>query len=179
MPWKMTDLRTATPVEELALLKSCVIYNCETGKLHWHPSGPHRNRKKKEVGSFCFYVVCEVFSKSYPGHVLAWMLHHGDWPAGMIDHIDGNPLNNKISNLRLVTASQNSINQKIRADNKSGYKGVRWVANRNKWSAEIRLNGKSTWLGHHDTMEDAAKAYAIASANLHGEFARTSTLITQ
>jgi hypothetical protein len=91
-----------------------------------------------------------------------------------VDHIDGNGLNNQRDNIRAVTPSQNSQNQRIKANNKSGIKGVRWDKIRCKWVAEIGVNRKGVHLGRFDAKEDAASAYATASARIHGNFGRTS-----
>lgn len=61
----------------------------------------------------------------------------------LIDHIDRNPLNNQRSNLRIVTKSQNSMNSKLRSDNKSGMKGVTWNKEKNSWECRIKFNGKT------------------------------------
>lgn len=88
------------------------------------------------------------------------------------DHIDGNGLNNRRSNLRSATKSQNMHNARVRKDNSSGYKGVNWNKRKAKWEARIRLNGKHHRLGYHATPEAAHKAYCAASKALHGEFSR-------
>jgi hypothetical protein len=90
----------------------------------------------------------------------------------MVDHIDGNGLNNRRSNLRWATASQNVINQKRRSDNLSGFKCVCFSALHKKWRARIKANGKRLHLGYFETPEKAFDAYKAASEKLHGEFAR-------
>jgi hypothetical protein len=89
-----------------------------------------------------------------------------------VDHIDGNPLNNQRSNLRLVTPSQNACNVPRRCDNHSGYKGVGWSKIVGKWRARIMKEGKTRYLGYFDNVEDAAAAYVEAAKKLHGVFAR-------
>lgn len=91
-----------------------------------------------------------------------------------VDHIDGNTLNNRRSNLRLATRSQNCQNQKVNASNLSGLKGVSWRESRKKWQAQIMRNYKKYYLGLFDTPEAAYSAYCIASKSLHGHFGRTS-----
>jgi hypothetical protein len=88
-----------------------------------------------------------------------------------IDHIDNNPSNNNIENLRIATASQNSFNQKISSKNTSGIKGVYWNKNANKWKAQIMKNGKSHFLGYFDNLEDVRIAVEKARKEMHGEFA--------
>ena len=88
-----------------------------------------------------------------------------------VDHIDGNPLNNRKSNLRLVTHAQNQRNFKKFKTNTSGYKGVAWHKARRKWRAYIVLNAKQRHLGLFTSKIRAAKAYDEAARKLFGEFA--------
>jgi hypothetical protein len=89
-----------------------------------------------------------------------------------VDHINGDGLDNRRSNLRLATKAQNQRNQRLRRDNKSGFKGVCWDNRAKKWRALIRFNGKQKTLGYFDTPEEAYEAYCAAAIELHGEFAR-------
>ena len=89
-----------------------------------------------------------------------------------IDHVDGNGLNNRRNNLRAATTAQNQRNQGIDRRNKSGVKGVWWVGSQQKWRAGITVDRKRYYLGSFSSKEDAAAAYDMAAARLHGEFAR-------
>jgi hypothetical protein len=94
----------------------------------------------------------------------------------LVDHVDGNGINNTRQNLRKATNSQNLINRK-NLSNTSGYKGVSYDRGhyRNKpWRAQIKINYKSKTLGYFSTPEEAADAYKVASINYFGEFARTN-----
>jgi hypothetical protein len=98
-----------------------------------------------------------------------------DAPPGLeVDHIDGNGLNNRRSNLRVVTRAQNAWNRRKASYNKSGFKGVTLDKPTGKWRAQITLNRKQRFLGHYDTIAEAAAVYAKASAELHGEFGRVA-----
>lgn len=88
------------------------------------------------------------------------------------DHENLNTLDNRRSNLRLATSQQNSCNQRMRQNNKCGYKGVHQHKNSNKWAAQIQANGEGKWLGEFDTPEEAYQKYCEAAKDLHGEFAR-------
>ena len=90
-----------------------------------------------------------------------------------IDHIDGNGLNNRRSNLRPATVSENHCNRKKPVTNTSGFKGVSWHKSSGKWRAEISIRGQKKGLGYFSDAESAAVAYAKASAEVHGEFGRT------
>lgn len=88
-----------------------------------------------------------------------------------VDHINGDGLDNRRCNLRLATAAQNQMNQRRRRDNTSGFKGVRFDRARQRWRAEIRVDGKHIFLGRFDTPVEAHRAYCKAAALYFGEFA--------
>lgn len=87
------------------------------------------------------------------------------------DHIDGDGLNNRRSNLRLCTIGENNQNQGILARNTSGYKGVSWNTSTKKWLAQISCDGKNRYIGVFSSKEEAHAAYCGAASKLHGEFA--------
>ena len=89
-----------------------------------------------------------------------------------VDHIDGNTFNNKKDNLRFVTVHQNSQNRKARSDGSSGFKGVSWKANQNKWVVRIQTDGKRIHIGYFTEKEEAARAYDEAAKLYFGEYAR-------
>lgn len=88
-----------------------------------------------------------------------------------VDHINGNGLDNRRVNLRPATASQNQANQRMRRDNRSGFRGVQH-APRGRWRALIVVRGKRISLGYYDAGEDAARAYDAAAQDAFGEYAR-------
>jgi hypothetical protein len=79
-----------------------------------------------------------------------------------VDHIDGNGLNNRSDNLRLVTHQENHKNRKLGSNNDSGHQGVSWHNARQKWGAYIWVGGKNKFLGYFDKFEDAAAARRAA-----------------
>lgn len=93
-------------------------------------------------------------------------------PIGMqIDHINHNDLDNRRTNLRICTASDNKCNSLLRKDSTSGFKGVVWYKNNKKWGARIKKDGILIHLGLFDDKETAAIAYNDAAKSIHGEFA--------
>ena len=108
----------------------------------------------------------------YGSHRLAWLMTYGEWPSGLIDHIDGDPSNNRLANLRLSNASLNAANKKRTSKNKSGFKGVSLVKSTGKWFASIKVNGKSINLGHYDDPSVAHAVYMNAARLHFGEHAR-------
>ena len=92
--------------------------------------------------------------------------------SGMVvDHINGDTLNNQRDNLRICTQRENSYNTKRPSDNTSGFKGVSWSKSRGKWEARIKANGKHKFLGYFDNKKEAAKTYDCSAKELFGEFA--------
>lgn len=88
-----------------------------------------------------------------------------------IDHINGNGLDNRRSNLRLATRSENMFNRGYQTNNKSGFKGVSFDPVTERWVSQISINRKRQWLGRFDTPEQAARAYDKKAIELLGEFA--------
>jgi HNH endonuclease/AP2 domain len=94
-------------------------------------------------------------------------------PAGYdVDHINGNKLDNRKENLRIATRSQNNYNKGLQSNSTSGFKGVSWSKQKNKWLARIRVDKKEMYLGSFDYKVDAALAYNEAAFKYHGEFAK-------
>lgn len=94
-----------------------------------------------------------------------------DDPAVLVDHINGDPLDNRRCNLRLCNYSQNAANKRRLTTNTSGFKGVTLHRRTGKWQAQLVKDGRSHYLGLYDDAESAGRAYAEAAQRLHGRFA--------
>lgn len=92
------------------------------------------------------------------------------------DHINGNPLDNRRSNLRSVTAAQNQYNQRPQRGRSSRYKGVGWHKEKRKWRAYIKKMGVDKHLGYFVAEADAAKRYNEEAKNLFGSFAKLNEI---
>lgn len=105
-------------------------------------------------------------------HRLVVGLQPGD--KRIVDHVNGNILDNRKANLRVCGWRENGWNSSIRSHNRSGFKGVIWEPRRNKWQAYINIDGKQKYLGLYQRAEAAHAAYCTAAAEYFGEFARGS-----
>jgi len=119
-------------------------------------------------------VQISAYCRMYYAHRLAWYFAKGTWPTGTIDHIDGNPLNNRISNLREATISQQVANQRRRTKHGVGLKGVSYHKQARKFQASIKVDWRSIYLGLFGTPEAAHGAYLIAAQKHFGQFARAA-----
>ena len=105
---------------------------------------------------------------------------HGYDLIGMdVDHINGNPLDNRKCNLRVVSHQQNCFNRKLSKNNSTGYKGVSLYKPNGKFKAYIKVNYKQIVLGYYDTAEEAAEAYNKAAIEYFGEYARLNVIKDQ
>lgn len=89
----------------------------------------------------------------------------------MIDHIDNDPTNNNVLNLRWATSQENGMNKQKNINNKSGMKGVSYNKDNDKWNAQIMKKGKSIHLGYFDNVKDAGECYDDKAKKIFGEFA--------
>lgn len=101
------------------------------------------------------YLHTGIDGKTYLNHRLVWLWHHGFMPENQLDHIDQNPLNNRIDNLREASRSCNMRNRKQQKTT-SGVKGVCWNKQGNKWQARITVKRKLIGLGCTDNLLEAA-----------------------
>jgi hypothetical protein len=152
-------------------LFSDLNYDPETGEFAWTISKPSRTKKPGRAGTIRKngYVSLSIQGRQYYGHRLAWLYVYGEWPKGDIDHIDGNPSNNRISNLRDVSTAMNSQNQRrANAVNTTGFQGV-WAPNaKNKgYVAYVNVNGVRHRAGSFATPEEAHSAYLKLKRELH------------
>lgn len=115
------------------------------------------------------YVTIRVLGRSVYAHRLAWFLTHGRWPNGVIDHIDGDPSHNRISNLRDVPQGINLQNQRRahKSNRSSRLLGVTFDSRNGKWMAKISIANKTRNLGRFASAEAAHIAYRAAKRMLH------------
>ena len=146
-------------------LKELLNYDQNTGIFTWL-----KNNKIAGGINSKGYVAIKIKNKLYKAHRLAWLYVYGEWP-NIVDHINRIRNDNKLSNLRLATPSQNQFNSNLRKDNTSGIKGVTWAKQSKKWLVQIRIDKKKTHIGIYKNFEMAKIAIDLARKKYHKEFA--------
>lgn len=161
------------------IVKSVLDYDPSTGTFIWRSVRPGRAKSGDRAGwvfkrtDRLSYLVINVHGRNYRAHRLAWLYVHGEWPPGLLDHVNGDGLDNRIDNLRPATVSENAANRRVRRDSSTGAKGVIWYARTRRWQARITVKGKEKHLGYFTRFEDASDAYQRAAVQHFGEFANS------
>lgn len=179
----------AKPMPTQEYLHECFDYDSAAGVLTWKHRPvehfPHAKEFRRWNTRHAYdaaggyhastgrMTVC-VDSKVYEYARVVWKLVTGFEPKAMIDHEDGNPLNNSLSNLREATRSQNIRNARKNSRAKLKLKGVDFHAKVSLYRARIKINGKETHLGYFKHALQAYYAYCKAALTYYGEFARLS-----
>lgn len=140
-------------------IRSALEYNSDTGELIFKPRGnamfntKYAGRKAFNSLDAYGYRQGNLLGKMYKAHRVIWAFHYGEWPNGEIDHINGDRADNRIANLRVVTASENRRNMRPRRDLPLGVSKVG-----NVWQARIKVAGRDIYLGLHKTLDLAIDA---------------------
>lgn len=152
-----------------SLLKECISYNPISGEFVWIKGYNNRNiGKVAGMIDVDGYRVIKFKKRIWRAHHLAWLYVNGEFPRSAMDHIDGNRSNNAITNLRVVTFSGNSQNQRVaHKDAKYGMLGVDKLSHRKLFRARIATGGKRVTLGYFKTPEEAHSAYLAAKRIMH------------
>lgn len=164
------------------LLRKLLSYDPEIGALTWLPRTPDmfpdkgrpRDKmcaawNKQFAGKQAFtskkmkgHLFGSIFDRDYQTHRVIWAIVHGEWPENQIDHINGDPADNRIGNLRKVTNAENNRNRARTGRNTSGVVGVYWCKVKSKWFARIWVNQRGIRLGFFATFEEACAARKAA-----------------
>ena len=148
----MSKHKPLPPLEEVQEL---INYDPATGQFTWIKTG-------KSTGLPNARNRCQIHLDDgiYQAPRVAWYLSHGEDPGNQqVDHIDRNPANNKINNLRLLTNQKNQFNRDV--------KGITYLPKRNKWRARIKVDRKQILIGDYDCPLLAHLAYKDAKAQYH------------
>jgi hypothetical protein len=146
------------------------LFEYKDGVLYWkNAQRPSFNGKKAGYDNGSGYKKVSIYGKQYYAHRIIYLMQHGVMPK-LVDHIDGNPSNNAIENLREANSSQNMMNSFQKANNLSGHRNVRYNKDRHNYSVYITLDGKQTFFGSYDDVELAGLVADEARRKHHGEF---------
>ena len=144
------------------------------GNLYWKHDRGSQKCKGKEAGTVSEKGYIRVRVRELGGsigvHQVIFAMHHGYLPH-IVDHIDGNPANNRIENLRAATKAENCRNSKMPKHNTSGVKNVSWHKANKKWAVHLNVNNHKRFFGLHDNIEFADLVAHEARDKYYGEFA--------
>lgn len=176
---------TANPLPCPTVIRLLLDCDHETGTLTWRKrpvwifkeggkSALHTSKiwNGRYAGKEALTALCKGYRKgsvrdtAIEAHRVVYCHKHGKWPRFQIDHIDGNPLNNSIENLRDVSPIENTRNRSMSHQNKSGHNGVHWCKKDKRWIAQISIKNKSKHLGQFRKIEDAIAARKVAEQDL-------------
>lgn len=164
---------------EAEYLRACLRYESGTGFLYWRTRPISHffnvraykfwNTRYAGKRAFCTengqgYYFGALDNEKYLTHRIIWKYVTGEEPPLIVDHVDRKPKNNRFKNFRAATKSQNNINSTVK-------KGIWFDAQRGKWQAYIKINGKRKHLGRHETKRAAQAARKKAAIELFGAFA--------
>lgn len=165
-PRKQSDEFPALTQDEL---KRVIEYNPDTGEFYWRVKAS----KNIAVGSLAGSVNAQnywqirLYGKVWLGHRLAWVYVFGRWPS-QIDHIDRDRRNNRISNLREVSGTDNQLNRGIQANNKTGHRGIHYSDRRREYVLQLSLKGTRVHCSYHKDIEDAVLVRDRVATQIYG-----------
>ena len=146
------------------------LFKYQDGELYWKIRVGMKTKMDKPIS--CLdkdgYKLVRYQGKNYKVHRIIFLMEHGYLPK-MVDHIDGNPANNKISNLRASTNQTNQYNQKLCKRNTSGIKGI--SINKGAYEVRMRVNGALKYFGRFNDLEFASLLADEVRNKYHKEFA--------
>lgn len=166
----MVKIVNQPPTQER--LKEVVEYNQETGEFVWRVSTGPRIKAGDPAGAYKGhgYGRIQIDGVRYNAHRLAWLYVYGYYPSALIDHINMDISDNRISNLREASHSDNLKNKKSRASTATGVKGITLSSSSGKYVVRIRSENRSYYFGSFSSLEEAKKVLYLNRDRIHGEF---------
>jgi hypothetical protein len=157
-------MKTVKSIRELTAADVSARYSYEPATGALTPVSTAREPFMSDYG----YLTVSLYGRTCAVHRLAWLLSYGAWPDKVIDHIDGDKLNNRLANLRDATAAENQQNRhRPSRRNSSGHLGVSWCRYRKRWHAQLTVNGERRLSKFFDDLASAVAAYAEAKREHH------------
>lgn len=165
-----TDAETAVETLDVERAREALAYDPDSGFVTWRISrGTAKAGERAGSVTVHGYRNIHLDGVTHQEHRLIWLLVTGEFPPETVDHRDGDPLNNRWENLRLATRRDQQGNKRVSKSNALGIKGIR--QHKNKFRADIEIDGTNYYLGLFATAEEASAAYSRAEINAFGEFA--------
>jgi hypothetical protein len=160
-------LRQAMPLTQAELHRQ-LRYDALTGRFYWNAKGGVPGGKRAGTARSDGRRQIIVNGKNYKEHRLVWLYVTGKWPASTIDHIDGDPSNNRFENLRDIPHAINVQNKRVpQSNNKTGLLGVSRDKHRRGWLARIHVNDTTIRRGPYSTPEEAHAVYLALKRQIH------------
>lgn len=150
-------------------VKDLLEYNPDTGVLFWRvnrstvKAGMRAGWLNKTTG----YILVHIDGRAYQAHRIIWTIVYGRWPQEQIDHINRDRADNRLANLRGASIAENAQNKSLYKNNASGYSGIGWHKQTQKWHVRLYISGKTKSLGLFKTLEDAISTREIAKTRIH------------
>ena len=154
-------------------LKEVLYYAKRTGRFTWIKASGRRSAVGSRAGWSVpsGYRRINIDGQAFLEHRLAWFYVYAAWPKAQLDHRNLDKSDNRFSNLREATPTQNMLNKPRYKNNTSGFIGFTYYKPTGVWRAELRINGQHVYLGQFPTAEAASAAYQVEIAKTRGKFA--------
>jgi hypothetical protein len=150
-------------------IRKVLHYFPETGEVRWR-FGNGRNVQPWQLAGGINgrgYRDIKINGKAMLAHRLIWLYVHGHFPKSVIDHKNRIASDNRLSNLRDVSQTDNAQNIGLPRHNKSGHLGVSWIKTHKSWTVYIKVDGKNKWLGYYKDIEQAVAARKAGEAKYY------------
>lgn len=160
------------------LLKVWITYDPDSGIVRWRRDSRYTKAGERADKTFFnkqnnyWYSRIALCGQHYATATIIWVYVTGRFPKTLVDHKDLDATNNRWTNLREATQSQNVANQRLSNRNTSGFKNVYWSKRKRKWHVLCKLNNKTKSLGHFDCLFAAVRTARLKAREIYGEFAR-------
>jgi hypothetical protein len=166
-------MKTIEPVT-IDQLQELLDYDPETGDLRWKPRAGQNAWNAKHARTAAMntkhsegYLIGKITGRRVYAHRVAFAIHHGRWPAGLIDHINGDRTDNRADNLREVDLSENAKNRRAGL-RQSGHAGIWWIEGAQRWRVVHRHNKRRYNIGSYATLDEAIEAMRETLTKVHG-----------